>query len=819
MVGGNLGAINPTDIESIEILQDASATAVYGSRGSNGVILVKTKTGKVGQMEVSLNTNYGWDMMNDRIDLLGPVDFMEIMNAQAEELGTGFPYTEAEIDEFRNGTKQPTDWQDEMWNTGIRQDHNLSVSGGSKKAKYYTSLGYSNTEGTKPNDNYKRLTFRTNLDYQVNDRINLKFNVFAVRAISDYGHTGSIQPIYTKAPILPVMDPETGDYTDLIGYGDDVRRNPMFGVNEIKNHSIVNQFHGNFDVGIKLAEGLTYNLYGAGSSSNTNKNGYTRYDIGLLPESSSLSAKDDHSYKWQINNQLTYDKKFGPHNLNVIAVQEAQKNENLSNTSTTSGLLTNSLLYYNLGVGNTPAILSTYAGAQLSSYLGRVNYTFANKYLVSASIRADGSSKFAPGNKWAYYQAGAVAWKLHEESFFEGATGVFQTLKLRASYGEVGSQAINNYQTLSTMSVGVTPIDGKTLTNSYVALGKPANPDLMWETTAQTNFGINSSLLGGRIQLDLEYYYKKTKDLLFAVALPEYTGVPGLSQLQNTGSMENEGITIDINSTLYNRNDLQIDLGFNASYNRNEFLGLGGSGVDTIILANDLYAKSRLGSIIPFYLIKGRPLADIYGLEYLGTWKTSEAVEAAEFGYLPGDPKYTDVNGDKQYTNDDAVKIGNTQPDFILGMNMDITYKGFDFNAFFQGVLGYDIWNTDRHYTKTFGTSADLLNRWTPENETDEWGYDRGFLTVGNSQYVEDGSYVKLRNVTLGYTLPKSVTSKWGIGNLRAYVNAQNIFTITNYSWLDPEVSTSKNKDTSQSVNLGTYPIPRTVLVGLNVTF
>lgn len=834
-LGSSLGEINPQDVASMEVLSDASATAIYGSRGSNGVILITTKKGKAGQMKVAYNANVGWDKIYNKHDLYGPVDYMELQNQIAfEESGISNTwFSDAEIDAYRNGSKKGTDWQDAVFRTGFKQEHQVSLSGGNDRSKYFNSIGYSEMSGIMQNDEFKRITFRSNLENKISDKLTTTLNVNFVRKVGNeaYYYSDRMIDILVFSPNLPIIDPETGDYTLAGSYGSPTAENPVQTVEINNTKTISNRFQANLGLEYEIVKGLKYNFYMGAVASNVNGRAFSRYEAGQDPNTSKVSNNSNTGYSWQLNNQLTYQYSSEKHSLNVVLVQEAAKSETLNDNSSNTTLLTNSLYYYNVGVGATPTVGSGYTGNQLSSFLGRVNYSFANKYLLSLSMRADGSSKFAPGNKWAYYPSGAIAWQVHEEPFFDSLLGVMNMFKLRASYGQVGSQAIDSYATLSSLVPSTVSLDSRTITN-LARLGAPANPDLKWETTTQTNIGFNSSFFDGRLKLDFDYYYKKTTDLLYGVPFPRFAGVPRKSwnqpaeQLMNVGEMENSGIAADLKGVIVSSKDFFFELGANLSYNKNTFVGFSGilANEERIALTNS-QAGSSMNGVQVFYLTPGRSLGDIHGMTYQGTWKQNEATEAAKYNAVPGNPKYLDVPGedgnvDYKYSNDDAGVIGNGLPLYNVGISINMAYKNFDLSALFQGALKFDILNLDDFFTQKHFTSARLNDRYTSQNETDIWShYGNSFVTASSTDYIEKGDYLRLNNLSLGYTLPKRMTDNIGISDCRIYINGQNLFTITKFSGLDPSVTSTGNDDLTQGIALGTYPIPRTMSIGVNVTF
>jgi len=466
----------------------------------------------------------------------------------------------------------------------------------------------------------------------------------------------------------------------------------------------------------------------------------------------------------------------------------------------------------------------------MNSYLGRINYAFADKYLVTLSYRADGSSVFGANNKWGYFPSGSLAWKMNEESFIHDLN-IFSDLKLRGSWGIIGNQAIGTYQTIASMSSGANyPYNGNDATDLGFTIGNPENPNLKWESTTQSNIGLDVSVFKGRLNATLDLYLKTTKNLLLKRTLSGYTGFSSI--MDNVGSVENKGLEMSISGDPLT-GEVIWNSGFNISWNRNKVLDLGE--------VSRLEFKTTYGG----YGLKngfmqlrvGEPFGQMYGYGYEGTWKTSEATEAAAFGQLPGDPKYTDFNPDGKIDSKDIMMIGKTIPGFIFGWSNRVSYKNFELTLLIQGSKGNDIFNQGRIRLETpiEGTSIRMLDRWTETNQntdvpafidavTRQNAHLVNKISLGNDggrlqRYVEDGSYVRLKNITLGYSLPESLINRIGIKKLRAYVSGTNLITLTKYTGYDPEVSAYNSNDAMIGVDLSNYPTARTITFGIDVTF
>lgn len=853
--GVNLNSINPNDIESIEILKDASATAIYGSRGANGVILITTKSGKKGKPSVDYSYSYGSQTIRHKLELMNAADYARTRNAyRATQNANGTPppiFTDEQIAEFeRNGG---TDWQDEIYRTAPIQNHQLNISGGSDNVSYMVSGGILDHQGILINSAFKRYTLRANVNAEISKKFSVGINWSGIKesgnsppygggtALSFLGQAVNIAPRW--APTVPVYD-SLGNYSrHPQGYGAYDTWNPVAAAKEpkISNNTIRNYVAAYFDY--RIIEGLTLRVSGGATIENIfNKSYYNSKTWEGKPVGGKVGyATIDNAFStyYQNSNILTYDKKFGDHHLTIVAVGEQQYEKYQS-----SGLVASKFTVDQTGVddlGGAEQINSkqSYTSERvINSYLGRINYSLAEKYLATVSYRADGSSVFGKNNKWGYFPSVSLAWRLSEESFVKNLD-LFSNLKLRGSWGITGNQAISPYQTLSKMESGFNyPFSGGESTDLGFRIANAPNPNLKWESTEQTNVGIDIGMFKGRLVASVDYYMKKTKDLLLTRTLPGYTGYcyPGGSSwpgmIDNVGSVQNKGFEISIGGDPL-IGAVKWNTNFNISANRNKVLDL---GEYTKLEFRTTYGGYGLKSGF-MQLRVGEPFGQMYGYGYKGTWKESEREQAARYGQLPGDPHYVDVNDDGKINSADVMVIGNSMPDFIFGWNNRIAYRNFELTFLIQGSYGNDIFNQSRIRLEApyEGTSIKMLDRWTPENQdtdvpafidavtrmnagltsTVSLGGDAGRL----QRWVEDGSYVRVKNITLSYAIPQSVTEKIGINRLRAYVTATNWITFTKYTGYDPEVSAYNSNDAQIGVDLSNYPTAKTITFGVDVTF
>ncbi len=530
----------------------------------------------------------------------------------------------------------------------------------------------------------------------------------------------------------------------------------------------------------------------------------------------------------KLTTRLTYEKEVGDHTFKLDAIYEIEQSDVLRDGITGSNLSNPNINFRSINTAENITANSFAEERTLESVMGRAHYSFQDKYIATASIRRDGSSVLAEGNKYETYPSVGVAWRISKEAFLQDSN-VVNEMKLRASYGVTGSQVIAPYQSYALYSYGPQhnyPFDDAT---GFIGAGPAvlANPDLRWESTAQTNIGLDMGFLNNRFGFTFDWYKKETSDILMSVPTPSYLGPVSLTA--NVASTENKGIELGLNGTIVNTEDFRWDTNFNFSINKTTVVDLGGPKT---VLAGGKYGAGL--AIAPAIKLEiGEETGNFYGYLYDGVWKSSEAAEAAVYGNVPGDAKYKDLNIDGAINNSDLTVMGNGNADFTWGLNNTFTYKAFDLNVFFQGVSGNEIWNLGKGYIiggsadARHATSPDILNRWTPQNEnTDIPAYSSTSKDfIQSSRYVEDGSYVKLRNISFGYNLPASITEKSKlIDSFRVYISGQNLLTFTSYSGFDPEISnvnpqTNQQSPVASGIDFGAYPTAKTFTLGLNVTF
>lgn len=854
-----LSNLNTNDIESMEVLKDASSAAIYGSRGSNGVILITTKKGKSETIQVTYDGYYGIEQVSKKIDLMNAYQYAQVSkeahdaayldqypggtapNGDRPESYMNYP---VELVPYLNGEPglTDTDWQDAIFRTASTTSHNIAISGKGKHVNYFISGNYYYKEGVIINSDFERYSFRMNLDGKYK---NFKYGVnFSpsysksnkVNASGDYNSGGIVQSALTSCPIWPIYNEDGTFNFQGNGYwriGTDYQHNEI--LNPVALATLQSEvidrmsMTGRAFLGYDICKGLSFQTSFGGSfygaidnkyrSSELPLRGKAYYDAPSNPEGYSSAG---FYFNWLIENQLTYDRTFGDHSLNVILVQSAQK-ETYKTLNVTATDYPNDQ-NQTIGGGTVSDGDSKTEQWSLASYLARVQYNYKGKYMLSAAIRADGSSRFGKNNRWGYFPSASAAWRISGEPFFQNAEALswISDLKIRASYGQTGNFQIGNYRHLATMS-GDDYILG-TGSGSLVSGYKPSdveNPDLTWEKTSMFNVGADLSLLGGYFNLTAEYYYANTTDMLLEVPIPHLTGYS--TTLMNIGKVNNRGWELSATSQHSYANGISYSLNANWAKNTNEVKALGAN--DTPIIQS--------GSVDHAYYITkvGEPIGSYYLLVQDGIFRNEEDLKAYPHVSTaqPGDFRFVDVDGDGEIDLEkDRTIVGNYMPDFTYGFGGSFGYRGLDFSVAFQGVHGNEILNLNRRYLdnmegNTNGTTV-AFNRWKSPTEIGDGNTNRanrkqtGNNTRTSTWHVEDGSYLRLQNIALGYTLPAKWTRKFYVEKLRIYVSAQNLVTWTDYSGYNPEVS-NRTSALTPGEDYGTYPLAKTYMVGLNVTF
>ena len=848
--GGNINTLDPNDIESMEVLKDASATALYGSRGANGVILITTKGNQKGKPSVSYNFSYGTQSLAKKLDLLNAYDYATLVNEnwmRADVGNTPVPiFSESALAAFKQNSG--TDWQSEIYKNAPILTNQISLTGGNDNTTYYFSAGHLKQDGIMLNSGYQRLNLRGNLNSQVTKWLKAGINMALINS------TGAVNPfggednatLLTSVPLLTPLWPATIPVYDADGKyslapnnnGPAGTWNPVASSRGTKTDNYIMDNNFNAYLELTILKGLTLKVTGSGNV--INRDARTFWDATTLEgvPSNGLSGKGVISQsmsKFFLNsNILTYDKQIEKHHITLTAVVEEQKQTFRTNTTNAKqfAFAANGL---NDLVGAKILTESSYADERsMVSFLGRIGYVYNDKYLLTASLRKDGSSVFGANNKWGSFPSMAAGWRISQESFMENIPSL-SNLKLRVSWGITGNQGIGPFGSLPAINSNgglLYPYDGtETSTQIGYALTTPANPELKWESTTQTNLGIDFGFFNNRLTGTIDVYNKLTNDLLLGRPLAGYTGLN--SMLANIGSVQNRGLELTIGGDP-TVGEVKWHTNVSMTWMKNEIIDIGD--------AKELPFQSSgggYGTNAMTFLTKGGSFGDWFGYEYLGTWKENEREKAKLYGQLPGDSKYMDVNGDTIINGDDRVLIGNALPKMIFGWMNTVTYKAFSLSLLFQGVQGSDVFNTPRIRQERpgEGTSPALLDHYTSTNETDIPAFNKASdylplqpkypnrigIPAGSegqtTRWVENGSYFRLKNITLAYNIPQDIMSKLNMKQAKIYVGATNLLTVSKYKGYDPEVSSFNNNDASIGIDYGNYPAVKTYTLGLEVSF
>ena len=819
----------PEDIASIQVLKDASSTAIYGSLGANGVIVVTTKKGTRGKTKVEFNSSYSLQEVSNKLDLLDADQFADYVR----EVNPDYIQGDAN-----------TDWQDAIFGTGQIQNYQVSVSGGSEKSRYYVSTSFFDQEGIIPNTGTNRLSVTTNLDVDVSDRLKIGANVLGRRSTRDgvrtqqstggSGSAGVLSSALRFSPDSGVFD-ENGDFS-LPNVGDDID-NPVANSTQGRNERTDDLYQANIFTEIKILEQLKFkSTFGLRAFNrqqgiffpNTLIRGQVDNGFGLgeLDNTKNTNFSTEH--------YLTYTNDFNFGKLTATGGYSFFQRVNRRFGFSGSGLPDESLSFEALEDATefpNSGVNTAFSKRDLSSFFGRINLDIQDKYLITLSGRADGSSTFSQNNKWGYFPSGAFAWKMHNEAFLQDVSAVSQ-LKWRVSYGLTGNPSDEAFATKATLESIPAVLNNNAI--GAVAVRRFANNDLKWETVEQFNIGVDLGLFNNRVNVTADYYVKTTEDLLFRRDLPEIAGTSAATILENIGSLENRGFEFQL-STKNLVGDFNWSTDFNFSRNRNEVLELPDNNQD---LFTGSSPSHLLLSTRPSILRKGEAVGSFFGFVYDGVLQNGETAVAGNLN-LPGSAQYRDLNDDGVLDDNDRTIIGDPNPDFTIGFNNNFNYKNFDLNVFFQGVFGGDVLSYTLLELNTLSVAnnatTQILNRWSPSNPNTNIpgaplvNEEDGSVTARDGarlsdRWIFDGSYIRLKNVTLGYTLNEELTKKLKLSKFRFYVSGQNLFTLTEYPGFDPEVSYQRNGNRGDSnlnlgLDYGSFPNVRSFTMGVNVGF
>jgi TonB-linked SusC/RagA family outer membrane protein len=821
VIGGSVGSVH--DIESIEILKDASATAIYGERASNGVILITTKKATTAEPHIRVSLNTGINFQNtDYPDKMSAAEYAEFINLQRGE-GT---FSEAEIEEFRR--TGGTDWTDLIMRTGIKNDHNISYSQKFDKFGIYLSGRYLDEEGTMVNSNVGgNYQIRSNIDFAPIDRLSFNFDIKAHKSEAWNGNlstgTSKAHPLIQSLLWSPTeqiwVDEENGmcNRTDKYGALSD---NPYMRAMEQQDLRMSHGVYSTLVANYEITDWLSYNVTGYAAKSSLQNANYENVWLNQNDPQAERSSRDD--FNWRLINRIDFNKTFNEaHNVMLTGVYEAEAFERWEVGGTGRNMpLPDLARYYNIEMSNLQAANSGFNESSRIAYMGRLNYNFKSRYYFTASYRVDaqsGPTDRIEENKYGAFPSFAASWRLSEEPFMQD--GFFDNLKLRAGWGITGNPSGFPYTRMSSQN-NKFGLGAEVL--GYVP-GTPANPKVKWEETAQTDLGLDVTILNGKLSLAFDYFNKKTTDLLTRLELPAYYGYGGeASYTQNLGQINNNGFEATIDYIPIQTRDFYWGLNFNVSTVKNEVINLG----DQAAFLTGTNGNGFLDTDT-YRVEEGLPLGTMWGYKFLGIWGTDEAAEAEKYGEQPGDLKFEDVNNDDAINlADDGQKIGDANPDFMWGLSSSVSYKNFDLSILLQGMHGQDVYNllraamsTIHPDSRTATLKGPAFDYWTPENQDTEWPsiYSTSSKKRLNStQWIEDGSWVKVKYIGVTYTLPRSLIS---FGDLSLSVSGTDLLTFTKYKGYDPEVSASGTDDDWGGADFGTFPIPKTVTFGVALDF
>lgn len=857
-VGGDISTLNPADIESIDVLKDAASAAIYGAQAANGVVLVTTKSGKEGKAVVSYDGYYGIQQVARQIEMLNAREYMTIMDEANLNSGSGLIDWKSMTTLFNeDGTpKYDTDWIDQMFeDNSAMQSHNLSITGGSKTSTYAMSIGYTGQEGIVGGSdvsNYDRYNFRINSEHKLyDDRLTVGEHVSFVWKEQRGMNTGNIwnnnlRGAFITSPLIPVYD-ENGDFYNSANSEWNVNDGNPYGsmmvgrYNRTKNASI----DANIYAELELIKGLRLKtVYGISYGASEYRSFTPPYQFTATSSNTvtKVSQSQGHGMSQTWTNTAAYDFSVAEdHAISVLAGIEMSKYDGSGINGSNTGLITgfddweHAYLDNTEGTDNKSVGGSPYDSTRGASYFGRLGYNYRERYMLNATFRADGSSKFSSSNRFGYFPSVSAGWTISEEDFMASTRSFVDFLKIRASWGQVGNANINCYQYLAPVTTSMTNYNfGATggqegwVTGSYTE--RLANEDVQWETSEQLNIGLDARFIGGRVGLNFDWYQKKTKDWLVEAPIlaTSGTGAPYI----NGGDVKNTGVEVALNYADEIVKGLKFNVGVNFAYNKNE---VGAIPTKDGIIHGD---ENQIYDNAPEYYRaeNGHKIGYFWGYKTAGIFQNQQEINdwiAAGNGVLqpsvaPGDVRFVDVNHDGAIGDDDKVDLGCGIPDYTFGVNLNVTYKGFDLSAVGAGAFGFDIVQSYRSPTSSQANySKRILNRWTGEGTSNEiprvLASNNGNWSFSDL-YMQDGDYFRIQNITLGYDFSPLIGWKY-LSQCRLYVQVQNVATFTKYDGMDPEIGSYNGTDGNSSqtwvsgVDMGYYPHPRTYLVGLNLKF
>lgn len=846
-----LSSINPSDIIAMDVLKDASATAIYGARASNGVIIISTRRGAKGEATISYDGYVGWQSMPKHLDVLNLREYAEHHNARAAKGILNYSDNFVRPDLLGEGT----DWQKELFQNALMTSHNLSITGGGEKTTYAVGAGYLDQRGIALGSGFKRLTLRANIDTELKSWLRTGINFSLADSKQEVGCDNDlIITALKQTPNVAVRNADGSfDGPDTDQY---VQTNPIGMAMLRDNYNKKYNFRFNTYLEATLYKGLTLKTE---LSADYNWANYyyfePSYKFGSLINETRTGkrTKNDSKY-WSWRNILTYSNTFAEkHDLNIMLGQEMSESKWESLMGTVTGYLSNNNTDLSAGDATTFGGSGSSGASSIFSYFGRAFYSYDNRYLLTATLRRDGSSRFTKDNRWGWFPSVALAWKVTSEDFLKD-NDVLNNLKVRLGWGATGNQNVADWAYMSILKAWTTNWGTGMLS------GNTANPDLKWETTYSTNLGLDVNLFQNRIEFIADLYYKRTKDLLLQLPLPSYLGSSGYgaasSPWANVGELENKGVEFTLNTVNIDKGNFQWRSNFVFSLNRNKVVSM-----DTESSVIDkTYRVGEENKIVTRTAV-GKPIGQFYGYKVIGRFEKAEdfyykdasgtvkpvalpsGVSIAEAGAWIGDYRFADLNNDGVIDDSDCTYIGNPNPDFTFGIGNTFSWKGFDLTIFLSGSYGNDVLNYARRKLENPSENNNILRsaldyavveKIDPNGPTD---IRNMHVTGGNSRmyrlsasssndnnrvsdrYIEDGSYLRIQNISLGYTFPKKWINRFNLQNVKVYANLQNVYTWTNYSGYDPEVGSMYGDALMNGLDYGRYPSPRIYTFGLNISF
>ena len=816
--------INSADIVSLDVLKDASATAIYGMRAANGVLIITTKKGRVGKLIISYDASIGVKEASHLVDMAGPNQYANYLNEANIYYGSG----DSLITNSQLAAGNSTDWFDAILRRGFWENHNISLSGGSEKINYFLSAGYIGEEGIIHTNNFERFTLRSNNEYKLSNAIKVSTLISYSRAKTRGADLGALNGAYRAAPYVAAMQDGLYGNTSLsnnVG-------NPLLSLDKNFGQGIDNRLQSTISIDIKPVKWLTFKSSFGSDLDFFNNTAYAyKFDnIGdnsvfiekggnQLRQKSSLNIERNNSTRWVWDNTLTAVKSFGKHNFSLLVGTTSE--ELLFNSLTASrNDVPEDMNEWYLATGTSSSVNNNNTGDKFhrNSYLSRLTYNYDDKYLLTGTFRADGTSKFGPGNHWGYFPSIGVGWNIAKEDFMSSQK-IFDNFKIRGSYGEVGNDQIASNTYLNIATINAPYFFGSTPTQNFgITFTQLPDPNVKWETTKEFDLGVDFTLLRNRLSGAVDYYNKQVKDALITINIPGTLPDADAKYTTNAASFENKGIEAELNWRDNISGKISYNVGVNAAFNKNRITGLNG-GQALQDGGNSQGFTTRSDNNVP--------IGSFFLLQADGVFKTADEIAtSSQLGAQPGDLKYKDVSGpdgkpDGKIDDNDRVYSGSYQPKATYGINGGISYMNFDLSFGGYGTAGGKIYNgkkQSRGADPRDNIEADIANdRWTPNNPNTDVPRAHSNILPNSTYFLENGDFFRINNLTIGYTLADNVLSKYKISKLRVYVTAQNLATITSYSGFSPEVPSLN--PLNAGIELNSYPSTRTFAFGINLSF